>query len=91
MFANVTTQPAGEEPLSLEYVIQSTPTVFLFSLHNATRTIGHLVAQCMHPSPTNDEFVGMTEYVMESFHDLLAGDSEIISDSDSSRESHHPS
>ena len=45
----------------------------------------------MHPSPTNDEFVGMTEYVMESFHDLLMGESESPSDSDSNRGSHHPS
>ena len=34
---------------------------------------------------------GMTEYVAESFHDLLAGESGSPSDSDSSRGSHHPS
>ena len=45
----------------------------------------------MHPSPANDEFVGMTEYVTESFHDLLVGDLESPSNSDSSRGSHHPS
>ena len=39
----------------------------------------------------NDEFVGMTEYVAGSFHDLLVGESEPPSDSDSSRGSHHPS
>ena len=39
----------------------------------------------------NDEFVGMTEYVMETFHDLLKGDLESPSRSDSSRGSHHPS
>ena len=39
----------------------------------------------------NDEFVGMTEYVAESFHDLLIGESESSSSSDSSRGSHHPS
>ena len=33
----------------------------------------------------------MTEYVAESFHDLLAGESESLSNSDSSRGSHHPS
>ena len=49
------------------------------------------MAQRMHPSPTNDEFMGMTEYIVESFHDLLVGDSESPSDSDSSRGSHHPS
>jgi hypothetical protein len=32
----------------------------------------------------------MIDYVMESFYDLLAGDFEEISDSDSSRGSHHP-
>ena len=42
-------------------------------------------------SPTNDEFMGMTEYVMESFHDLLTRESESPSSSDSSRGSHHPS
>ena len=45
----------------------------------------------MLPSSTNDEFVGMTEYVAESFHDLLVGESESPSDSNSSRQSHHPS
>jgi len=39
----------------------------------------------------NDEFMGMTEYVAESFHDLLARESESPSNSDSSRGSHHPS
>ena len=39
----------------------------------------------------NDEFVGMTEYVTESFHDLLVGESESPSGSDSCRGSHHPS
>ena len=33
----------------------------------------------------------MTEHVMESFHDLLAGESKSPSDSDSSKGSHHPS
>jgi hypothetical protein len=65
--------------------------VFSFGLRNATRTVGHLVAQHMHPSPTNDEFVGMTEYVTKSFHNLLVGDSESPSNSNSSRGSHHPS
>jgi len=39
----------------------------------------------------NDKFVGMTEYVAESFHDLLVGELELPSSSDSSRGSHHPS
>jgi hypothetical protein len=45
----------------------------------------------MHPSSANDEFMGMMDYIMESFHDLLARDSEAISNSDSSGGSHHPS
>ena len=39
----------------------------------------------------NDEFMGTTEYVVESFHDLLAGETGSPSTSDSSRGSHHPS
>jgi hypothetical protein len=45
----------------------------------------------MHLPPLNDKFIGMVEYIMESLYDLLAGDSEGIADSNSSRESHHPS
>ena len=43
------------------------------------------------PSHTNDEFVGMTKYVAKTFNDLLTGESEPLSSSDSSRGSHHPS
>jgi hypothetical protein len=45
----------------------------------------------MPPFPTNDEFVGMTKYVTESFHDLLAEKSKLHSSSNSSKGSHHPS
>ena len=79
-------QLAGGEPLSLEYLIWSTPTVHLFGLRDAAETIGHLTSQRMPLSPTNDEFMGMTEYVVESLHDLLIGESESPSNSDSSRE-----
>ena len=85
------TQLAGGEPLSPKYLIRSAPTALPLGLRNAAETVGHLVAQRTPPSPTNDEFVGMTEYVMESFHDLLAGESRSPSDSNSSRGSHHPS
>ena len=61
-----------------------------FGFRNATETVGHLVAPRMPPSPTNDEFVGVTEYVAESFYDLLAVETESPSTSDSSRGSHHP-
>ena len=42
-----------------------------FGLYNAAETVGHLVAQRMISSPTNNEFMGVIEYVVESFHDLL--------------------
>ena len=68
-------QLAGGEPLSPEYLIRSIPTGLPFGLRNAVETVGHLVAQRTPPSPTKDEFMGMTKYVVESFHDLLAGES----------------
>ena len=78
-------QLTGGEPLSPEYLIRSAPIVLLFGLRNAAETVGHLVAQRMPPSPMDDEFMGITEYVVESFHDLIAGESESPSDSDTSR------
>jgi hypothetical protein len=39
----------------------------------------------------NDEFIGMADYFVGSFHDLLASESESISSSVSSEDSHHPS
>jgi len=39
--------------------------------------------------PANIEFMGMADYVSESIQDLLAGQSENFSDSDSSEGSHH--
>ena len=83
-------QLAGGEPLSLEYLTRDAPTAFPFGVRNAARTVGHLTVQRMCPPPTDDEFVGMADYVVESFLDFLTGDLESISDSDSSRESHHP-
>ena len=88
-FTNVMMQLARREPLSPEYLIRSTSTALPFGLRNATKTVGHLVVQRTPPSPMNDEFVGMTEYIAKSFH-VLAGESELPSDSDSSRGSHHP-
>ena len=62
-----------------------------FGLRNAAGTGSHLVAQRMIPPPTNDEFMGVIEHVMESFHDLLAKELESPFGYDSSRGSHHPS
>jgi len=84
-------QLARRELLSPKYLIRSAPTALSFDLHNATETVGHLVAQRTPPSPMNDEFMGMTEYVSKSFHDLLLGESESPSSSDFSRGSPHSS
>ena len=62
-----------------------------FGFRNAAETVRNLVVQRTPPFPMNDEFMGMAEYVVESFHDLLMGESESPSNSDSSRGSHHPS
>ena len=75
----------------MEYLIRNAPTALPSGLRNATETVGHLMAQRMPPSPMKDELVGMTENVMKSFHDLLVGESESSSNSDSSRGSHHRS
>ena len=85
------TQFVEGEPLSPEYLIRSAPTALPSGQCNAVEIVGHLVVQRAPPSPTNDEFIGMTEYAMESFHDLFVGDLESPSNSDSSRGSHHPS
>jgi len=45
----------------------------------------------MIPSPANNEFVGVIEHIVESFHDLLAEELGSPSGSDSSRGSQHPS
>ena len=72
-FTNAMMQLAGGEPFSPKHLSWGALAMFPFSLCNAMGTVGHLMAQRMHPSPTNDKFVGMTEYVTESFHDLLVG------------------
>ena len=79
------------EPLSLEYLIRSAPIAIPLGLSNAIETDGHPMAQHTPPYPMNDRFVGMTEYIVESFHDLITGESESPSGSDSSKGSHHPS
>jgi hypothetical protein len=55
--------------------------VLPFGLRNATVTINYHIAQCICPPPTDSEFVRMVDYLMESIHDLLALDSELISNS----------
>jgi hypothetical protein len=82
-FANFMAQLARGELLSPGSVTRNAPIAFSFYLRNAARTIDHLIAQCMHPSFANDDFTGMMDYVAKSFHYLLVGDSEVISDSNS--------
>ena len=41
--------------------------------------------------PVNSDFVGMIDYAVKSFYDLLVGDSESPSSSNSNGGSHHPS
>jgi len=55
-FTNAMMQLAGGEPLSPQHLTRGAPAAFPFGLCNAAGTVGHLVAQRMHPSPTNDEF-----------------------------------
>jgi hypothetical protein len=38
----------------------------------------------------NTKFIGMADYMSKSIHDLLAGASESLSDSGSSKAIHHP-
>jgi hypothetical protein len=45
----------------------------------------------MHSSPTDNKFMGMMDYVLESFYNLVTGDSKDPSDSGSSSGSHDPS
>ena len=72
--ANVMMQLARGEPLSLEHRTWGTPAMFPFGLRNAAETIGNLTVLCMRSPPTDNEFVGMADYVTESFHDLFARD-----------------
>ena len=81
----------GGEPLSLEHLIQSAPTVLPFGLRNAAATVSHLVSQRMIPFPVNNEFVGVIEHITKSLHDLLAEEPGSPSGSDFIRGSHHPS
>jgi len=90
-FSSVMMQLVGGESLSLEYLIRSAPIAFPSGLCNTAETIGHPMVQRMPPSLINNEFMEMAEYVMESFHDLFAGESGSPSDSNSSGGSHHPS
>jgi hypothetical protein len=64
---------------------------FPHGLRNTTQIIKRHTTQRFCPPPSNDEFVGMADYIEESIHDLLVNDLESISDSASSQGSYHPS
>jgi hypothetical protein len=64
---------------------------FPFGLLNAAKDAHRLVVAPFGSSPTHGEFMGMMDYISESFHDLLPRESEAISDSGSSGGSHQPS
>jgi hypothetical protein len=80
---NVMAQLYGAEPLSLEIMVESALTAFLFGLHSTAEDVHLLVALRFGSLPADDEFMGMIDYVLESFHDLVVGESEVISNSDS--------
>jgi hypothetical protein len=64
---------------------------FPFGLRYMVEDAHHLIVAPFGSSPTDGEFKGMTDYVLENFHNLLTGESEAISDSGSIGGSHHPS
>jgi hypothetical protein len=64
---------------------------FPFGLCNAAEDARRLAAVPFGSSRIDDEFMMMTGYISECFHDLLAGELEAIFDSSSSGGSHHPS
>jgi len=88
-FANTLAQLAGGESLASTSLEQRVLAALPFGLRNAAATVDHLLPQQIFPCPADSEFVGMMDYTMESFYDLLEGDSD--SSSDSSSASHHPS
>jgi hypothetical protein len=91
LLANVRMQLSGGEPLSPKIVTGSAPMTFLFGLCNAAQDAQCLVAMHFGSFPEDNGFMGMMDYILESFHDLLAGESEAIFDSNYSGGRHHPS
>jgi hypothetical protein len=85
------TQLTEGEPLSSTYLAWDASMTLPFGLCNAVAAFVLHIAQRMCPPPVDNKFVGMADYLVEPIHDLLASDSESISDSSSSRGSYHPS
>jgi hypothetical protein len=55
-----------------------------FRLCNAPQDEQCLIVLCFDLLLTDSEFVGMMDYILESFHDLLVGELEAIANSNSS-------
>jgi hypothetical protein len=70
--ANVMAQLFGGEPLSPEIPARGIPMRFPFGLRNAAGDTHRLAATFFGLTPKDGEFVGITDYISESFHDLLA-------------------
>jgi hypothetical protein len=67
--ANITAQLFGGEPLSLEISARGIPTRFPFGLRNGARDAHRLTAAFFGSTPMDGKFVGMMDYISESFHD----------------------
>jgi hypothetical protein len=65
--------------------------VFPYGLCNTAQIVEHHMARRFCPPPTNDEFLGVADYIIELIHDLLVSDLDSIFDSASSQGSYHPS
>lgn len=52
--------------------------MYPFGLHNSAVVISDYMAWWMHQLPTDDEFMGMADWVTESIYDLLEADSDTL-------------
>ena len=90
MFANVTTQLAGGEPLSPEAVLNTVTETYPFGVPNAVTSYLRSLAPSPVAKPSCYGLVAMTGYATESIFDLLTEEL-LNSGSVSSTGSHHPS
>jgi hypothetical protein len=78
-------------PRSPDTLTQGSSIAFPYGLRNTAQIVEHHMVRRFCPPPINDKFVGMADYIVKSIHDLLASNSESISDSASSQGTYHPS
>ena len=87
-FADFAVQLSWGEPISANILTKDPPPPG--GVHFwAAQVIQHHATLRMTPDPSDIEFVGVKDYVSESFHDLLDGASESLSDSDSGKACHY--